>query len=92
MAKVDRAQDANYPAEAHGGVYGSVRLNVSIRADGSVESINVDRSSGYEALDRAAVRIVERAGPFAPLPPEIRRDGETLVITRTFTFWPKEYR
>jgi protein TonB len=92
IAKVDRVQEANYPAEARGGVYGSVQLSVSIKADGSVESINVDRSSGHAALDRAAVRLVELASPFQPLPPEIRRDGETLVITRTMTFWPREYR
>ena len=37
-------------------------------------------------LDAAAVKIVEMAGPYAPLPPDIRRDTDILEITRTWTF------
>jgi protein TonB len=44
------------------------------------------RSSGQRVLDAAAVRIVEMAAPFAPLPPDIRRDTDILHITRTWTF------
>ena len=76
----------NYPAEARGKLYGQLRLTVTIRPDGSVESIDLDRSSGLKVLDQAAFRIVQMAGPFAAFPPEIRKDTDLLVITRTWFF------
>jgi protein TonB len=85
-AKVERWGTVNYPAEARGKVYGNLRLTVTIRADGSVESIELDRSSGLKVLDVAAFKIVRMAGPFAVFPPDIRRDTDLLVITRTWFF------
>jgi len=79
------AHEINNPL---GGIllYGNLLLTVSIRADGSVEGVRVERSSGQRVLDAAAVRIVEMSAPFAPLPPDIRRDTDILHITRTWTF------
>ena len=88
VAKVQRVESTFYPLEAPRGIHGSVQLSVSMRPDGSVEAINVTRSSGHDVLDRAAMRIVELASPFPPFPPEIRRDTDTLVITRTWAFSP----
>ena len=85
-AKVERVGTVNYPAEARGKLYGNLRLTVTIRADGSVESIELDRSSGLKILDAAAFKIVRMAGPFAAFPPSIRRDTDLLVITRTWVF------
>jgi protein TonB len=85
-AKVERWGTVNYPAEARGKAYGNLRLTVTIRADGSVESIELDRSSGLKILDVAAFKIVRMAGPFAAFPPDIRRDTDLLVITRTWFF------
>jgi len=59
---------------------------VTIRPDGSVESIDLDRSSGLKILDQAAFRIVQMAGPFAAFPESIRKDTDLLVITRTWFF------
>jgi len=85
--KVERVGNLNYPEAARRlRLYGNLILTVSIRADGSLESVTVDRSSGQRILDAAAVRIVEMAAPYAPFPPEIRRDTEILDITRTWTF------
>lgn len=85
--KVERWGNLNYPEAARQQhLYGSLVLTVAIRADGSVENIVVTRSSGHRLLDAAAVRIVEIAAPYAPLPPEIRKDTEVLEITRTWTF------
>lgn len=85
-AKVERVGTLNYPAEARGKVYGNLRLTVTIRADGSVESVELDRSSGLKVLDAAAFKIVRMAGPYAAFPPVIRRDTDLLVITRTWFF------
>jgi len=32
------------------------------------------------------VKIVEMSAPFAPFPPDIKRDTDILTITRTWTF------
>ena len=85
-AKVERVGTINYPAEARGKIYGVLRLTVTIRPDGSVESIDLDRSSGLKVLDRAAFRIVQMAAPFATFPVDIRKDTDLLVITRTWFF------
>jgi protein TonB len=61
-------------------------MSVTLRADGNVEAIELDRSSGLKVLDDAAFRIVRMASPYASFPPEIRRDTDLLVITRTWFF------
>jgi protein TonB len=87
--KVERIGNLNYPEVARARkLYGSLLLTVGIRADGSLESIAVDRSSGQKVLDLAAKRIVEMAAPYAPFPPEVKRDTDILYITRTWTFAP----
>ena len=87
-AKVERFGTVNYPAEARGKLYGNLRLTVTIRPDGSVEAIELDRSSGLKVLDAAAFKIVKMAGPFAAFPASIRRDTDLLIITRTWFFGP----
>jgi protein TonB len=85
--KIERVGNLNYPEAARRlKLYGNLLLTVSIRADGSVEHVEINRSSGQRVLDAAAVHIVEMAAPFAPLPPDIRRDTDILHITRTWTF------
>src|SRR4051812_19728673 len=85
-AKVERVGTVNYPAEARGKLYGNLRLTVTIRSDGSVESVELDRSSGLKVLDAAAFKIVRMAGPYAAFPASIRRDTDLVVITRTWFF------
>jgi protein TonB len=84
--KVERIGNMNYPEQARGRIYGSLRLTVAIKSDGSVEYIQVDRPSGHSVLDRAAERIVKLAAPFSAFPDNIRRDTDILVISRTWTF------
>ncbi len=84
--KVERIGNLNYPEGARGRVYGSLRVTVAIKPDGSIEEIQVDRPSEHKVLNEAALKIVRLAAPYAPFPPEIRRDTDILVITRTWTF------
>jgi protein TonB len=86
--KVERIGNLNYPDSARGRVYGSLVLTVSIKADGSLDAVEVQRSSGHQILDRAAERIVKMAAPYARFPANIKRDTDILVITRTWTFAP----
>jgi protein TonB len=85
--KIERIGNLNYPEAARQKkLFGSLQLTVSIRADGSLESMEVSRSSGHPVLDAAAQRIVKLAAPFSPLPANIRKDTDILSITRTWFF------
>jgi protein TonB len=86
--KVERIGNLNYPDDARGRVYGSLVLSVSIKADGNLDTVEVQRSSGHQVLDRAAERIVKMASPYASFPVNIKHDTDILVITRTWTFAP----
>jgi periplasmic protein TonB len=87
--KVERVGNANYPDIARSQkLYGSLVLTVAIKADGRIETIEVDRGSGKKILDASAIKIVEMAGPYAPFPPDIRSDTDILYITRTWSFTP----
>jgi protein TonB len=84
--RVEKVGNDNYPSEARGRYYGSLRLTVAIRKDGSVADAVLEKSSGSAILDRAARRIVMLAAPYPPFPPEIARDTDILEITRTWIF------
>ena len=85
--RIERIGNLNYPDEARARrIYGSLQLTVAIKADGEVESVEINRSSGYRFLDQAAIRIVRLAAPFERFPDNIRGDTDILHITRTWTF------
>ena len=76
-----------YPeASLRYGIYGSLRLLVTIRADGSLEGIRILSSSGYAVLDEAAIKIVRLTAPFAPFPAELKATTDKLEIIRTWQF------
>jgi len=87
VTKVERVGNLNYPEAARRqGIYGSLKLTVSIHANGQIEAIEIDRSSGSKILDAAATRIVELAAPYAAFPDDMRQKADILSITRTWTF------
>jgi protein TonB len=51
-----------------------------------VEAVRIVRSSGYDLLDQAAIKIVELAAPYAPFPPDIAAETDVLDIIRTWQF------
>ena len=84
--KVERVGNLNYPEAARGKLYGNLVLTVAIKSDGSLERVELNRSSGHKLLDEAALRIVRLAAPFAAFPDNVRRDTDILEITRTWSF------
>ncbi|RBF07130.1 energy transducer TonB, partial [Xanthomonas oryzae pv. oryzae] len=90
-AWVDRAErvgNLNYPDDARRRrLGGKVVINVGVRRDGSVESSSVLVSSGVPLLDDAALRLVQLAQPFPPLP-KTKDDVDILQVTRTWLFLP----
>ena len=87
VAKVERVGNLNYPEEIRRlMLVGDLVMTVGINLDGSVESIDIQRSSGFPQLDQAATRIVSLAGPYSPLPEHISATVDVLHITRTWRF------
>lgn len=85
--KVERIGNLNYPSQARQQkIFGKLQLMVSIRSNGTLEAVEVTKSSGQRILDAAAVRIVKLSSPFAPFPEEIRKNTEILSIVRTWSF------
>ncbi|HHW4678740.1 MAG TPA: energy transducer TonB family protein [Xylella sp.] len=90
-AWVDRAErvgNLNYPDEARRRrLSGRVVINVGIRRDGSVDSSTILISSGSPLLDAAALRVIQLAQPFPPLP-KTQDNVDILHVTRTWLFLP----
>jgi protein TonB len=85
--RIEKIGTQYFPEEARRRkLYASLVMTVHIRADGSVEKVEIDRSSGYRLLDAAARRAVDLAGPFPPFPPAVRKDWDILSISRTFSY------
>ena len=85
--KIERVGNLNYPEEAkRAGLQGQLQLTVAIKANGEVEDIRIDRSSGSKTLDQAARRIVMLSAPFDPFPDNFKNDTDILHITRTWIF------
>ena len=53
---------------SRGGASGTVTIRVRIAADGSVDRVEIERSSGSPDLDRRARTAARDAGPFRPPP------------------------
>jgi protein TonB len=85
--KVEKIGNLNYPEAARNlKLYGQLQMTVSINADGSIESIELNRSSGYKLLDEAAKHIVELGAPYGRFPDDVQSEIDILSITRTWTF------
>jgi protein TonB len=85
--KVEKVGNMNYPEAAKNlKMYGQLQMTVSINADGTIESVEINRSSGHKVLDEAAKHIVELAAPYSRFPDEMHKDVDILSITRTWTF------
>jgi protein TonB len=87
VAKVERVGNLNYPEQLRRlKLVGDLIMTVGVNPDGSVESVDVIKSSGVPQLDQAATRIVRLAAPYSPLPEYIESKVDVLHITRTWRF------
>jgi protein TonB len=88
-SKIERVGSRNYPEVANKkNFYGTLTMAVTINADGSLHDIVIQKSSGIQALDDAAKRIVKMSAPFPPLPLELVKElkPKILGITRVWKF------
>ncbi len=85
--RVEAVGNQYYPeASLRYGIYGSLRLLVTVRSSGELEDIEVLKPSGQAVLDEAAIRILRMAAPFPPFPDELRATTDKLEIVRTWQF------
>jgi len=87
VSKVERVGNMNYPHDLRRKkLHGDLVLTVGIKQNGTVESVDIMRSSGVREIDQAAVDIVQLAAPYSPLPDNITDRVDILHITRTWRF------
>lgn len=87
IKKIERIGNINFPEEAiRRNMSGKLILNVTLDHAGRVVDSQIDVSSGFNVLDKAALRIVRLASPYPPLPADIRKKWDQLNITRTWIF------
>lgn len=73
--------DANWVRPSMGSGVRAV-ISFRIERDGALADLRVSESSGYNSFDLAALRAVQNAAPFPPLPRAYRRDdlGVNLIV------------
>jgi len=86
--RVEYVGTDNFPADVLSG--GTARqlpkIEVTIRADGSVAEAVLRRSSGDPRLDAAALAIIDLAGPFQPLPEAMLAEYDVLRFSYDYQF------
>ena len=85
--RIERVGTLNFPNEVRRrSMSGNPVLEVSILANGSLESVIMRRSSGHPELDDAAVGIVKLAAPFDPFPTLMRERYPILRFAYEWQF------
>lgn len=74
-----------YPREAaKKGIYGDLVIKFVIKKDGSLGSVELVRTSGWQSLDQAALAALQDGAPYWPLPEEWHMDA--LTVTGHFIY------
>jgi protein TonB len=85
--KIEYYGNKYYPDQARNrNLSGEVLVLVAVKSDGSLEKVQIERSSGIKILDEAAIQTVHLAAPFPPFPQEMGKDTDILEIVRTWRF------
>ncbi len=72
---------AYYPVDAQDlGYEGTVKLGLTIKSSGYLESALVSQPSGYEILDEAALDVVNKQAPYPPFPKVITLDKLQIEV------------
>ena len=84
--RIEQIGTQQYPTGAEGKAYGSVQASLTIRSDGVVIDVSLDRPSDQALLNQAVKRIAQLASPFPPFPKEMAEQVDQIVLTRTWHF------
>lgn len=87
--RIEEMGTLNFPSKNGRKLYGELVVYIPVFQDGSIYEkdggVRIEKSSGNDALDAAAVAIVRRAAPFGKFPPNMlssERDDLWVIITR----------
>jgi TonB-like protein len=86
VAKVRQNWETVMPESVYLGDKGIVAITFRINRDGSFpsERLNLDRTSGKDPLDTAAISSIRASNPFEPLPPQFK--GPYLELRFTYFY------
>lgn len=85
--KVERLGTINYPRDSRRQrMSGNPVVAVTIRADGTLRDISVQRTSGHREIDQAALNILKLASPFDPFPAPLRQKYDQLRFAYEWQF------
>lgn len=92
--KIEKTGTLNFPQKDGKPLYGKLTMSIAIYQDGSIYAadrdggITIDRTSGNQALDEAAKRIVRRSAPFGAFAKNMRSGDkdDVWVLTTRFDF------
>jgi TonB family protein len=88
--RIECASERAYPQAARGKSF-TLMVTASVLADGSLENVQVDRSSGNQEVDGAVAAVVRAAAPFDKFVPEMAR-YRVADITSQWQFAPRRGR
>ncbi|GAB2850285.1 TonB family protein [Pseudoduganella ginsengisoli] len=87
--RIEEMGTLNFPSKNGRKLYGELVVYIPVFQDGSIYEkdggVRIEKSSGNDALDAAALAIVRRAAPFGRFPPNMlssERDDLWVIITR----------
>ena len=67
---------------------GTVTLLLVIRPDGSIADFSISESSGWDALDAAVLRMLDRAQPLPPFPASMKEESFRVRLPVSFSLNP----
>jgi periplasmic protein TonB len=84
--KIEDQGTQNFPEAAGNKLYGELTMIVTVNHDGRVIDTQVVETSGSPALDRRAMAIAKKAGPFGRFSEAMRRRADQIVVVSRFKF------
>lgn len=85
--RVEKVGNGSYPAELKArGLSGSLVMEVSLNADGTLRDLDIRRRSQYPEMDAAALKILRMASPFPPFSEAMRDETDVLKFMYEWRF------
>ena len=85
-SKIERNGSMNYRRATAMSTSHNPVVTVSIRSDGSLENVVINRSSGVRELDQAALNIARLYAPYSKFPPPLANQYDVIDIRREWVF------
>ncbi|MGA8514396.1 MAG: TonB family protein [Burkholderiaceae bacterium] len=84
--KIEDQGTQNFPEAAGNKLYGELTMIVTVNHDGRVIDTQVIETSGSLTLDRRAMAIAKKAGPFGRFSEAMRKRADQIVVVSRFKF------